>query len=251
MAVWGEYRARAAAPSGCYPESPQGPSKQLLPPYPAMVPGPRRSLPPSPVPSVQGCPRSPATSLLSAATPPPFPMPGSSSHASPCSLGHNPAFPLISHFHQVHTVGTNPTASLFRRDPALTLAGQDLASLSSFPSHKGPRGWRRVAEVSREGWHKLVISEESSGPPCAHRVNDCVLRVNDVDVSEVVHSKAVEALKEAGPVVRLVVRRRQPPPETIMEVNLMKGPKGEPVTDCRTGVPHCPTGWCGVALGVG
>uniref|UniRef100_A0A8U8CIR0 Uncharacterized protein n=1 Tax=Geospiza parvula TaxID=87175 RepID=A0A8U8CIR0_GEOPR len=44
-------------------------------------------------------------------------------------------------------------------------------------------------------------------------VNDCVLRVNDVDVSEVVHSKAVEALKE-------------PPPETIMEVNLMKGPKG-------------------------
>ena len=59
------------------------------------------------------------------------------------------------------------------------------------------------------------------------RVNDCVLRVNDVDVSEVVHSQAVEALKEAGPVVRLLVRRRQPPPETIMEVNLMKGPKGD------------------------
>lgn len=61
---------------------------------------------------------------------------------------------------------------------------------------------------------------------CPHRVNDCVLRVNEVDVSEVVHSRAVEALKEAGPVVRLVVRRRQPPPETIMEVNLLKGPKG-------------------------
>ncbi|XP_016423306.1 disks large homolog 3-like isoform X2 [Sinocyclocheilus rhinocerous] len=57
-------------------------------------------------------------------------------------------------------------------------------------------------------------------------VNDCVLRVNDVDVSEVVHSKAVEALKEAGPVVRLLVRRRQAPPETILEVNLLKGPKG-------------------------
>uniref|UniRef100_A0A8V5H5P2 Uncharacterized protein n=1 Tax=Melopsittacus undulatus TaxID=13146 RepID=A0A8V5H5P2_MELUD len=72
----------------------------------------------------------------------------------------------------------------------------------------------------------LVVPQGSQGPPCAYRVNDCVLRVNDVDVSEVVHSKAVEALKEAGPVVRLVVRRRQPPPETIMEVNLMKGPKG-------------------------
>nr|XP_055034753.1 disks large homolog 3 isoform X11 [Misgurnus anguillicaudatus] len=57
-------------------------------------------------------------------------------------------------------------------------------------------------------------------------VNDCVLRVNDVDVSEVVHSKAVEALKEAGPVVRLLVRRRQAPPESILEVNLLKGPKG-------------------------
>uniref|UniRef100_H3DHE7 Discs large MAGUK scaffold protein 3 n=1 Tax=Tetraodon nigroviridis TaxID=99883 RepID=H3DHE7_TETNG len=56
-------------------------------------------------------------------------------------------------------------------------------------------------------------------------VNDCVLRVNDVDVSEVVHSRAVEALKEAGPVVRLLVRRRQAPPETILEVNLLKGPK--------------------------
>ncbi|XP_041430352.1 disks large homolog 3 isoform X1 [Xenopus laevis] len=57
-------------------------------------------------------------------------------------------------------------------------------------------------------------------------VSDCVLRVNDVDVTEVVHSKSVEALKEAGPVVRLLVRRRQSPPETIMEVNLLKGPKG-------------------------
>ncbi|XP_069749164.1 disks large homolog 3-like isoform X2 [Narcine bancroftii] len=57
-------------------------------------------------------------------------------------------------------------------------------------------------------------------------VNDCVLRVNDVDVSEVVHSKAVEALKDAGPVVRLLVRRRQPTTEAILEVNLLKGPKG-------------------------
>ncbi|XP_053555046.1 disks large homolog 3 isoform X4 [Bombina bombina] len=57
-------------------------------------------------------------------------------------------------------------------------------------------------------------------------VGDCVLRVNDVDVTDVVHSKAVEALKEAGPVVRLLVRRRQSPPETIVEVNLLKGPKG-------------------------
>ncbi|XP_051782942.1 disks large homolog 2 isoform X33 [Erpetoichthys calabaricus] len=58
------------------------------------------------------------------------------------------------------------------------------------------------------------------------RVNDCILRVNDVDVSEVSHSKAVEALKVAGSIVRLYVRRRRPMLETVVEIKLIKGPKG-------------------------
>ncbi|XP_069046121.1 disks large homolog 2 isoform X7 [Lepisosteus oculatus] len=58
------------------------------------------------------------------------------------------------------------------------------------------------------------------------RVNDCILRVNDVDVSEVSHSKAVEALKVAGSIVRLYVRRRRPMLETVIEIKLIKGPKG-------------------------
>eukprot|EP00062_Callorhinchus_milii_P000187 gi/632934020/ref/XP_007896564.1/ PREDICTED: disks large homolog 1 isoform X13 [Callorhinchus milii] len=58
------------------------------------------------------------------------------------------------------------------------------------------------------------------------RVNDCILRVNEVDVREVTHSKAVEALKEAGWVVRLYVRRRKPITEKILEIKLVKGPKG-------------------------
>ncbi|XP_041863451.1 disks large homolog 2 isoform X12 [Melanotaenia boesemani] len=58
------------------------------------------------------------------------------------------------------------------------------------------------------------------------RVNDCILRVNDIDVSEVSHSKAVEALKVAGSIVRLYVRRRRPMLETITEIKLVKGPKG-------------------------
>ncbi|TRZ19272.1 hypothetical protein HGM15179_007828, partial [Zosterops borbonicus] len=57
-------------------------------------------------------------------------------------------------------------------------------------------------------------------------VNDCILRVNEVDVSEVSHSKAVEALKEAGSIVRLYVRRRRPILETVVEIKLFKGPKG-------------------------
>ncbi|XP_072332630.1 disks large homolog 2-like isoform X10 [Scyliorhinus torazame] len=58
------------------------------------------------------------------------------------------------------------------------------------------------------------------------RVNDCILRVNEFDVSEVSHSRAVEALKEAGSIVQLYVRRRRPVLETIAEIKLIKGPKG-------------------------
>ncbi|XP_050969441.1 disks large homolog 1 isoform X10 [Labeo rohita] len=58
------------------------------------------------------------------------------------------------------------------------------------------------------------------------RVNDCILRVNDVDVRDVTHSNAVEALKEAGCIVRLYVRRRKAVTEKIMDVKLVKGPKG-------------------------
>uniref|UniRef100_A0A3Q2Q401 PDZ domain-containing protein n=1 Tax=Fundulus heteroclitus TaxID=8078 RepID=A0A3Q2Q401_FUNHE len=58
------------------------------------------------------------------------------------------------------------------------------------------------------------------------RVNDSIVFVNDVDVREVSHSLAVEALKEAGPVVRLYVLRRRPPSERVTQVKLVKGPKG-------------------------
>ncbi|XP_039547373.1 disks large homolog 1 isoform X10 [Pimephales promelas] len=58
------------------------------------------------------------------------------------------------------------------------------------------------------------------------RVNDSILRVNDVDVRDVTHSNAVEALKEAGCIVRLYVRRRKAVSEKVMDVKLVKGPKG-------------------------
>uniref|UniRef100_A0A6Q2X3B1 Discs, large homolog 4a (Drosophila) n=1 Tax=Esox lucius TaxID=8010 RepID=A0A6Q2X3B1_ESOLU len=58
------------------------------------------------------------------------------------------------------------------------------------------------------------------------RVNDSVILVNDVDVREVTHSMAVEALKEAGPVVRLYILRRKPPMEMVTQMKLVKGPKG-------------------------
>ncbi|XP_030581517.1 discs large homolog 1-like protein isoform X11 [Archocentrus centrarchus] len=58
------------------------------------------------------------------------------------------------------------------------------------------------------------------------RVNDVILRVNEVDVRDVTHSRAVEALKEAGSLVRLYVRRRKPISEKVMEIKLVKGPKG-------------------------
>uniref|UniRef100_A0A8C9YLG5 Discs large MAGUK scaffold protein 1 n=1 Tax=Sander lucioperca TaxID=283035 RepID=A0A8C9YLG5_SANLU len=58
------------------------------------------------------------------------------------------------------------------------------------------------------------------------RVNDCIVRVNETDVRDVTHSGAVEALKEAGGLVRLCIRRRRSLTERILDIKLVKGPKG-------------------------
>jgi len=64
------------------------------------------------------------------------------------------------------------------------------------------------------------------------RVNDIILRVNDVNVVNVSHSVAVEALKRAGNKVELYVKRKKQnfgltnPNEEIIEVELFKGSKG-------------------------
>lgn len=76
------------------------------------------------------------------------------------------------------------------------------------------------------------------------RVNDVILRVNEVDVRDVTHSRAVEALKEAGSLVRLYIRRRKPVCEKVLELKLVKGPKGRDpagsvhVGVCREGTTH-------------
>ncbi|XP_063747341.1 discs large homolog 1-like protein isoform X4 [Eleginops maclovinus] len=58
------------------------------------------------------------------------------------------------------------------------------------------------------------------------RVNDCIVRVNETDVRDVTHSGAVEALKDAGGLVRLCIRRRRSLSERVMDIKLVKGPKG-------------------------
>uniref|UniRef100_A0A2I3GIR3 Discs large MAGUK scaffold protein 4 n=1 Tax=Nomascus leucogenys TaxID=61853 RepID=A0A2I3GIR3_NOMLE len=77
-------------------------------------------------------------------------------------------------------------------------------------------------EREGQGSRKLLAQAHLAAP----RVNDSILFVNEVDVREVTHSAAVEALKEAGSIVRLYVMRRKPPAEKVMEIKLIKGPKG-------------------------
>ncbi|KAK6962854.1 disks large 1-like isoform X2, partial [Biomphalaria glabrata] len=57
-------------------------------------------------------------------------------------------------------------------------------------------------------------------------LNDVIVRVNNVDVSNTTHSAAVEALKQAGRKVVLYVKRTKVPTENIMEIELVKGNKG-------------------------
>uniref|UniRef100_A0A674J1T8 PDZ domain-containing protein n=1 Tax=Terrapene triunguis TaxID=2587831 RepID=A0A674J1T8_9SAUR len=103
----------------------------------------------------------------------------------------------------------------------------------------------RNSSSHNRSWHVLTMTLCTTAP-CTHTysflaqlllaqqliadspslVNDSILFVNDVDVREVTHSTAVEALKEAGSIVRLYVMRRKALAEKVMEVKLIKGPKG-------------------------
>ncbi|XP_055682471.1 disks large 1 tumor suppressor protein isoform X4 [Lutzomyia longipalpis] len=58
-------------------------------------------------------------------------------------------------------------------------------------------------------------------------VNDCIISVNDTSVVDVPHASAVEALKKAGNIVKLHVRRKRAPPgPKIIDIDLVKGAKG-------------------------
>ncbi|XP_039288437.1 disks large 1 tumor suppressor protein isoform X5 [Nilaparvata lugens] len=60
------------------------------------------------------------------------------------------------------------------------------------------------------------------------KVNDVILKVNEVSVVDVPHSAAVDALKNAGNKVKLFVRRKTHGIQNmaIHEIELLKGPKG-------------------------
>uniref|UniRef100_A0A3Q4I680 Discs large MAGUK scaffold protein 1b n=1 Tax=Neolamprologus brichardi TaxID=32507 RepID=A0A3Q4I680_NEOBR len=103
------------------------------------------------------------------------------------------------------------------------------------PSHPGNSGLGFSIAGGTDNPHigedpSIFITKVIPGGAAAQdgrlRVNDVILRVNEVDVRDVTHSRAVEALKEAGSLVRLYVRRRKPVSEKVMEIKLVKGPKG-------------------------
>nr|XP_022286482.1 disks large homolog 1-like isoform X3 [Crassostrea virginica] len=58
------------------------------------------------------------------------------------------------------------------------------------------------------------------------KINDIIVKVNEVDVSEATHSEAVDALKQAGTKVVLHVKRLKAPTENVLEIELIKSNKG-------------------------
>uniref|UniRef100_A0A7M4F548 Discs large MAGUK scaffold protein 1 n=1 Tax=Crocodylus porosus TaxID=8502 RepID=A0A7M4F548_CROPO len=142
---------------------------------------------------------------------------------------------FVSHSH-ISPVKANPPPVLVNTD---ALETPELFSKTKIfsPSHL-PQGNSGLGFSIAGGTDNPHIGDDSSifitkiiaGGAAAQdgrlRVNDCILRVNEVDVRDVTHSKAVEALKEAGSIVRLYVKRRKPVTEKIVEIKLVKGPKG-------------------------
>lgn len=58
-------------------------------------------------------------------------------------------------------------------------------------------------------------------------MNDIIVSVNDVQVSNVCHAEAVEALKSAGERVKLMIKRRRAAVvPNIVEIDLVKADKG-------------------------
>ncbi|XP_066519084.1 disks large homolog 1 isoform X18 [Hoplias malabaricus] len=154
----------------------------------------------------------------------------------------------ISQIENVHGFVSHSHISPMKASPAPVLVNTD--SLDTSPYVNGTEADYEYEEITLErgnsglgfsiagGTDNPHIGEDPSifitkiipGGAAAQdgrlRVNDCILRVNDVNVRDVTHSKAVEALKEAGCIVRLYVRRRKPGAEKIVDIKLVKGPKG-------------------------
>ncbi|XP_035383736.1 discs large homolog 1-like protein isoform X3 [Electrophorus electricus] len=175
---------------------------------------------------------------------PQIPMTGQQTDASPPSAPIIPVIP-ISPVPAETAVIPSPTS---QANPAPVVVNTE--SLESAPYVNGTEADYEYEEITLErgnsglgfsiagGTDNPHIGEDPSifitkvipGGAAAQdgrlRVNDVILRVNEVDVRDVTHSKAVEALKEAGSLVRLYVRRRKSVSEKIVEIKLVKGPKG-------------------------
>uniref|UniRef100_A0A8C7R0P7 Discs, large homolog 2 (Drosophila) n=1 Tax=Oncorhynchus mykiss TaxID=8022 RepID=A0A8C7R0P7_ONCMY len=180
----------------------------------------------------------------------------SHSHISPLKVSKCPVLHPQPSEHLLLFLILFPTLSLFQASPAPIIVNTDTLEsvpyVSSFlffmlrpifyvafdyifPIHLGNSGLGFSIAGGTDNPHigddpGIFITKIIPGGAAAEdgrlRVNDCILRVNDADVSEVSHSKAVEALKVAGSIVRLYVRRRRPMLETVIEIKLIKGPKG-------------------------
>ena len=148
------------------------------------------------------------------------------------------------------------------QEPAASAAGAGVASLGPMPSYVPPPP-KPVASVSLDQWEYEEIALERGGSGLGFsiaggidnphigndssiyitklipggaastdkrlRVNDIIMKVNDVNVVNVSHSVAVEALKRAGNKVELYVKRKKFPTnshEDLLEVELSKGTKG-------------------------
>ncbi|CAD7689786.1 unnamed protein product [Nyctereutes procyonoides] len=173
--------------------------------------------------------------------PPPLPS------LPPCFFSSGPSCPLIITHHHLFPAPSPPTCSHYANSPPVIVNTDTLEA----PGYvNGTEGEMEYEEITLERGNSglgfsiaggtdnphigddpsIFITKIIPGGAAAQdgrlRVNDSILFVNEVDVREVTHSAAVEALKEAGSIVRLYVMRRKPPAEKLMEIKLIKGPKG-------------------------
>ncbi|XP_035863227.1 disks large homolog 4-like isoform X5 [Sander lucioperca] len=156
------------------------------------------------------------------------------------SMATPPHVPLIHHFPQIQAhVQANPPPVVVNTDsvdtPPYVNGTEADYEYEEITLERGNSGLGFSIAGGTDNPHigedpSIFITKIIPGGAAAQngrlRVNDCIVRVNETDVRDVTHSGAVEALKEAGGLVRLCIRRRRSLTERILDIKLVKGPKG-------------------------
>ncbi|OBS80444.1 hypothetical protein A6R68_21344, partial [Neotoma lepida] len=124
----------------------------------------------------------------------------------------------LSHLEAVHGVVGHAHLSPLKANSPPVIVNTDTLEAPGYVN--GTEGEMEYEEITLERGNSGLGFSIAGGTDNPHIGDD-----PSIFITKIIPA-AVEALKEAGSIVRLYVMRRKPPAEKVMEIKLIKGPKG-------------------------